>query len=109
MTGGGQQLVETLHDALTRVEIPVLYETPAVPLISEGGRIAGVHVSQHDREHELPPEDLVARVGRRGAHPGGGPGENMKQARGRYTQGAGEVIRGREARIAELEAATGSG
>ena len=42
-------------------------------------------------------------------HPGREPVENMKQALERYTQVAVEVIREREARIAELEAATGSG
>ena len=47
--GGGQHLVQTLHQALARQGIPVLYDTTAWQLLHDDARVQGVRVRHHGR------------------------------------------------------------
>jgi len=45
--GGGRELLKALYANVERRDIPILYETPAVSLMREHGRVAGV-VAEHN-------------------------------------------------------------
>src|SRR5262249_23475407 len=47
LLGGGAQLVRTLHEAIERAGIPVLYDTTAIDLIRARGRVVGVRRRRH--------------------------------------------------------------
>ena len=95
MNGGGQQLVQTLHDALAKAGVPILYETPAVGLLFDGSRVSGVRVSQGGAYHEIRAKSVVLACGSFESNPEMrarylGPGWDLAKVRGtRFNQGAG--------------------
>ena len=63
LLGGGAQLVKTLHEALERAGIKVLYDTTAVALIHAGGRVQGVHARQRGEDIQLRAKAVVLACG----------------------------------------------
>src|SRR5438046_1873451 len=61
--GGGAQLGKTLHEAVERAGIEVLYDTTAVALIHAGGRVQGVRARRHGEEVELRAKAVVMACG----------------------------------------------
>jgi tricarballylate dehydrogenase len=61
--GGGTHLVETLHDALKRAEIGVLYQTQATGLLYGDGRIEGVRALHRGRPVEIRAKAVVLACG----------------------------------------------
>ena len=61
--GGGQHLMQTLHRALERAGVPVLYETTAFALLSDDSRVAGVRVRHQGRVHDLQSGAVVLACG----------------------------------------------
>jgi tricarballylate dehydrogenase len=55
LLGGGAQLVKTLHEAVERAGISVLYDTTAIDLIYASGRVQGVRARRNG-------EDVVLRA-----------------------------------------------
>ena len=63
LLGGGAQLVKTLHEALERAGIKVLYDTTAVALIHAGGRVQGVRARRRGEDIELRAKAVVLACG----------------------------------------------
>src|SRR5436190_1358414 len=63
LLGGGAQLVKTLHEAVERAGIEVLYDTTAVALIHAGGRVQGVHARQRGEDIQLRAKAVVLACG----------------------------------------------
>jgi len=61
--GGGQHLVQTLHQALARHRIPVLYDTTAWQLLHDDARVQGVRVRHHGRVFDLRARAVVLACG----------------------------------------------
>ncbi len=61
--GGGEHLVATLHAALIKARIPVLYETTAFELLHDDARVQGVRVRHQGRIHELRAKAVVLACG----------------------------------------------
>src|ERR1700728_3196364 len=61
--GGGAQLVPTLHAALERAGVPVLYDTTAYALLHDDARIQGVRARHHGRSFELRARAVVLACG----------------------------------------------
>ena len=61
--GGGAHLVATLHAALAKAGIPVLYETTAWQLLHDDARIQGVRVRHKGRLHDLRAKAVVMACG----------------------------------------------
>src|SRR6185437_14702232 len=61
--GGGMHLVATLHAALAKQGIPVIYETTAFQLLHDDARIQGVRVRHHGRVHDLRAKSVVLACG----------------------------------------------
>ena len=55
LLGGGAQLVKTLHEAVERAGISVLYDTTAIDLLHASGRVQGVRARRNG-------EDVVLRA-----------------------------------------------
>ncbi|MPZ98904.1 MAG: FAD-dependent oxidoreductase [Dehalococcoidia bacterium] len=95
INGGGQELVATLHAALERAGVPVLYETPATGLLHDGGAVRGVRVSHQGAAHEIKAKSVVLACGSFESNPEMrarylGPGWDLAKVRGtRFNQGAG--------------------
>ena len=95
ITGGGQQLVQTLHDAATAAGVRILYQSPALGLLMEGSRVAGVRVASGGQQHELRARSVILACG--GFESNAemrarylGPGWDLAKVRGtRFNQGAG--------------------
>jgi tricarballylate dehydrogenase len=63
LLGGGAELIKTLHAAVERVGIKVLYDTTAVALIYEGGRVQGVRARRREEDIELRTTAVVLACG----------------------------------------------
>jgi len=63
LLGGGAQLVRTLHEAIERASIPVLYDTTAIDLIRARGRVVGVRARRHGEDIELRAKAVVLACG----------------------------------------------
>jgi tricarballylate dehydrogenase len=63
LLGGGTQLVATLHEAVEKAGIKVLYSTTAVGLIHEGGRVRGVRAKRGGEDVELRAQAVVLACG----------------------------------------------
>jgi tricarballylate dehydrogenase len=93
--GGGTHLVETLHDALKRAEIGVLYQTQATGLLYGDGRIEGVRALYRGRPVEIRARAVVLACGGFESNPEMrarylGPGWELAKIRGtRFNMGAG--------------------
>lgn len=61
--GGGQQLTKTLHIALEQAGVPVVYNTQAVGLIQDDGRICGVRAMHLGRSYTLRSRSVVLACG----------------------------------------------
>jgi tricarballylate dehydrogenase len=61
--GGGAQLVPTLHAAVAKAGIPVIYETTAYQLLHDDARVQGVRVRHHGRVHDLRAKAVVLACG----------------------------------------------
>jgi tricarballylate dehydrogenase len=93
--GGGTHLVETLHDALRRAEIGVLYQTQATGLLYGDGRIEGVRALYRGRPVEIRARAVVLACGGFESNPEMrarylGPNWDLAKVRGtRYNTGWG--------------------
>ena len=93
--GGGQMLTKTLHEALARAAIPVLYETQAVGLLHDDASVSGVRVTHHGRGHDLRAKAVVLACGGFESNPEMrarylGPNWDLAKVRGtRYNTGWG--------------------
>jgi tricarballylate dehydrogenase len=63
LLGGGAELVKTLHDAIDKASIPVLYDTTAFGLIHAGGRVQGVRARRIGEDLELRAKTVVLACG----------------------------------------------
>ena len=63
LLGGGAELIETLHAAVERAGIKVLYDTTAVALIYAGGRVQGVRARRREEDIELRTTAVVLACG----------------------------------------------
>jgi tricarballylate dehydrogenase len=63
LLGGGATLVKTLHEALARAGITVLYDTTATNLIHRNGQVVGVRARQREQEIELRAKAIVLACG----------------------------------------------
>jgi tricarballylate dehydrogenase len=63
LLGGGAQLVKTLHEAIEKAGIKVLYDTTAVGLIYEAGRVQGVRARRGAEDLELRAKAVVLACG----------------------------------------------
>lgn len=61
--GGGQMLTKTLHEALERAQIPVLYETQATRLLHDDARVRGVRATHQGRGHDIAARAVVLACG----------------------------------------------
>jgi tricarballylate dehydrogenase len=61
--GGGLHLVATLHAALEKARIPVLYDTTAYQLLADDGRIQGVKARHGGRSYDLRAKSVVLACG----------------------------------------------
>jgi tricarballylate dehydrogenase len=61
--GGGPELLKALYANVERRGIPVLYQTPALRLLMEDGRVAGVVARHEGRQVELRAGALVLACG----------------------------------------------
>jgi len=61
--GGGQGLVQALHDALRREGIPVLYETPALSLLTDDSGVVGVKARRQGRLVDIRAKSVVLACG----------------------------------------------
>lgn len=61
--GGGAHLVATLHQALVKARIPVLYETTAFQLLHDDARVQGVRVRHRGRIFDLRAKAVVLACG----------------------------------------------
>jgi len=61
--GGGEHLVATLHAALEKARIPVLYETTAFQLLHDDARVQGVRVRHKGRVYDLRAKAVVLACG----------------------------------------------
>ncbi len=93
--GGGAQLVPTLHAALERAGVPVLYETTAYALLHDDARVQGVRVRHHGRSYDLRAKAVVLACGGFESNPEMrarylGPNWDLAKVRGtRFNQGYG--------------------
>jgi tricarballylate dehydrogenase len=93
--GGGEHLVATLHAALAKAGIPVLYETTAFQLLHDDARVRGVRARHHGRVYDLRAKAVVLACG--GFESNAemrarylGPNWDLAKVRGtRYNQGYG--------------------
>ena len=63
LLGGGAQLVPTLHAALEKAGVPVLYDTTAYALLHDDARIQGVRVRHRGRSFDLRAKSVVLACG----------------------------------------------
>jgi tricarballylate dehydrogenase len=63
LLGGGTQLVKTLHEAVAKAGIKVLYDTTAVGLLRGGGRVQGVRARRDAQDIELRAKAVVLACG----------------------------------------------
>ena len=63
LLGGGAELIETLHAAVERAGIKVLYDTTAVALIYTDGRVQGVRARRREEDIELRTTAVVLACG----------------------------------------------
>jgi tricarballylate dehydrogenase len=62
--GGGRVLVGTLARAAQRLGVTTRYDSSAVEIVrTDGGRIAGVLVSEQDRTHMIPADAVILAAG----------------------------------------------
>jgi len=61
--GGGAGLVESLHKIAKNLGIPILYETAAVSLVKDDGRIVGVLVESHGKQSQIKAKAVVLAAG----------------------------------------------
>ena len=61
--GGGLHLTQTLHEALARAGIPVLYRTQAVGLLHDDARVRGVRVRNGGRHYDMRARAVVLACG----------------------------------------------
>jgi tricarballylate dehydrogenase len=93
--GGGPELLKALYENAEKRGIPIAYETPAVDLLREDGRIAGVAVERQGRRVEIRGGAVVLACGGFESNPELrarylGPGWDMAKVRGtRFNMGAG--------------------
>jgi len=93
--GGGLHLVATLHAALEKARIPVIYETTAFRLLHGDDRVQGVAVRHKGRVFELRAKSIVLACGGFESNPEMraryiGPNWDLAKVRGtRYNQGYG--------------------
>ncbi|MGZ8229802.1 MAG: FAD-dependent tricarballylate dehydrogenase TcuA [Burkholderiales bacterium] len=93
--GGGAELSPALFRAVEKAGIPVLYETTAISLIYEGGRVRGVVAENDGERRELRSKSVVLACG--GFESNAemrarylGPGYDLSKVRGtQYNNGAG--------------------
>ncbi|MGZ8202263.1 MAG: FAD-dependent tricarballylate dehydrogenase TcuA [Burkholderiales bacterium] len=93
--GGGAELSPALFRAVEKAGIPVLYETTAISLIYEGGRVRGVVAENDGERRELRSKSVVLACG--GFESNAemrarylGPGYDLAKVRGtQYNNGAG--------------------
>src|SRR5882762_9534342 len=93
--GGGPELLKALYANVERCGIPILYETPAVGLIREGGRLRGVMVEHRGAPLAIRAGAVVLACGSFESNPEMrarylGPGWELAKVRGtRFNMGAG--------------------
>jgi tricarballylate dehydrogenase len=61
--GGGLHLVATLHAALEKARIPVLYDTTAYQLLTDDARVQGVKARHAGRSYDLRAKSVVLACG----------------------------------------------
>lgn len=93
--GGGGQLVPTLHVAVERASVPVLYGTTAYALLHDDARVQGVRVRHRGRSYDLHAKSVVLACGGFESNPEMrarylGPNWDLAKVRGtRFNQGYG--------------------
>jgi tricarballylate dehydrogenase len=96
--GGGLHLTQTLHGALSRAGIPVLYRARAVRLLQDDTRVCGVRVVHGGRGHDLRAKAVVLACGGFESNPEMrarylGPNWDLAKVRGtRYNTGLGHLM-----------------
>src|SRR5262249_23370924 len=61
--GGGPEMLKALYANVERREIPIVYETPALNLVRENGRVTGVIAEQNGRPVEIRAGAVVLACG----------------------------------------------
>jgi tricarballylate dehydrogenase len=93
--GGGPELLKALYANAERRQIPILFETPAVSLIRENGRLAGVMAEHRGAPVAIRAGSVVLACGSFESNPEMrarylGPGWELARVRGtRFNMGAG--------------------
>jgi tricarballylate dehydrogenase len=93
--GGGPEMLKALYANAERRGIPICYETPAVALLRQDGRVAGVAVEQGGRRVEVRAGAVVLCCGSFESNPEMrarylGPGWELARVRGtRFNMGVG--------------------
>ena len=93
--GGGPEMLKALYANAEKRGIPIAYESPAVALIREDGRVAGVAVEQAGRRIEVRAGAVVLACGSFESNPEMrarylGPGWELARVRGtRFNMGVG--------------------
>jgi tricarballylate dehydrogenase len=93
--GGGPEMLNALYANAERRGIPIVYETPAVALIREGGRVTGVVAEHGGAPVEIKAGAVVLACGSFESNPEMrarylGPGWELAKVRGtRFNMGAG--------------------
>jgi tricarballylate dehydrogenase len=93
--GGGPELLKALYANVERRQIPILFETPAVSLIRENGRLAGVMAEHRGAPAAIRAGSVVLACGSFESNPEMrarylGPGWELARVRGtRFNMGAG--------------------
>ncbi len=93
--GGGPEMLKALYAAAERRGIPISYETPAVALVREDGRVTGVVAEQRGKRIEVRAGAVVLACGSFESNPEMrarylGPGWELAKVRGtRFNMGAG--------------------
>ncbi len=95
--GGGLHLTQTLHEALARAGIPVIYRTEAVALLQDDARIRGVRALHRGRRIDVRARSVVLACG--GFQSNAemrarylGPNWDLAKVRGTRTTPAGAIV-----------------
>jgi tricarballylate dehydrogenase len=93
--GGGPEMLKALYANVERRGIPIVYETPAISLIRENGRLRGVVAEHQGSPREIKAGSVVLACGSFESNPEMrarylGPGWELARVRGtRFNMGAG--------------------
>lgn len=98
ISGGGPELLRALYAAAEKSAIPIVYETPAVDLLFDHGRLAGIRARHAGRDIEIKAPTVILACGGFESNPELrarylGPGWDVAKVRGtRFNWGDGLMM-----------------